>query len=213
MQTKDRKFRAWVVQSAVMSGTLAVVPTTQLTGVNPSFTDGLPLTAAAAEFAVERHAGQLRDADRAPFVQHPLEVASLLSVAGYRDHVVASGVLHDVLESTDTDVIELKSRFGPRVSALVRAVSEDPSIEEPQARKSALRAQVARSSIEAVAIFAADKVSRAGELRLRLRAGPRSDEVNGKLDHYRASLSMVERRLGRRHMLVERLRTELERFG
>jgi (p)ppGpp synthase/HD superfamily hydrolase len=47
--------------------------------------------------------------------------ASLLRVAGYRDHVVASGVLHDVLENTDTDATELEDRFGPRVSGLVQA--------------------------------------------------------------------------------------------
>ena len=94
--------------------------TAELTEVSPSFTEGLPLTRAALEFALERHAGQMRGDEYAPFVQHPLEVASLLSVAGYQDDVVASGVLHDVLEKTDTDAIELEARFVPTSRLRVR---------------------------------------------------------------------------------------------
>ena len=187
--------------------------TAQLTEVDPSFVEGLPLTKAALDFAAERHAGQVRDGDRAPFVQHPLEVAWLLSGAGYRDHVVASGVLHDVLENTDTDAAELEERFGARVCALVRAVSEDASIVDRRDRKSALRAQVAGSSAEAAAVFAADKVSKARELRVRLAEGPPGAEANRKLEHYRASLSMLERRLGRDDAIVEQLRREMALFG
>jgi (p)ppGpp synthase/HD superfamily hydrolase len=181
--------------------------------VDPSFADGRPLTKAALEFAVERHAGQLRDDERAPFVQHPLEVASVLELAGYGDDIVAGGVLHDVLEQTDTDPIELESRFGASVAGLVRAVSEDASIEDERARKSRLRAQVARGPVDAAAIFAADKVSKVRELRARIVGGSPPDDADLKLHHYRSSLVMLERRLGRGHPLVERLRSELELLG
>jgi (p)ppGpp synthase/HD superfamily hydrolase len=187
------------------------VTTTQLTEVSPTFAEGLPLTRGALEFALERHAGQLRG-ECAPFVQHPLEVALLLSLAGYEDDVVASGVLHDVLENTDTDGVELKERFGQTVAALVHAVSEDDSITHDRARKSALRGQVARSSTNAAAIFAADKVSKVRELRSRLSCGLPA-EADLKLDHYRASLAMLEQRLGGRHPLVQQLRFELEMLG
>jgi (p)ppGpp synthase/HD superfamily hydrolase len=93
-------------------------------------TNALPLTRAALEFALERHAGQLRSDGYAPFVQHPLEVASLLSLAGYQDEVVASGVLHDVLENTEADGVELEDRFGETVAALVHGMSEDDSISQ-----------------------------------------------------------------------------------
>jgi (p)ppGpp synthase/HD superfamily hydrolase len=186
------------------------VPTALAREVEPSFVERLPLTRTALEFASRRHAGQRRGGDEAPFVLHPLEVGSLLSLAGYADHTVAAGVLHDVLENTDTDEVELESRFGPRVSALVRAVSDDPSIEDEQARKAALRSQVASASVEAAAIFAADKVSKARELRLKLSCGLPGDEADRQLGHYWASLSMLEALLGRRHPLVEQLRFELE---
>lgn len=188
-----------------------MVPTAQLTAVEPSFVDHLPLTAAALHFAFERHAGQRRDGDRAPFVLHPLEVGSLLSLAGYHDHIVAAGVLHDVLEDTDTDEAELEGIFGSRVSTLVRAVSDDPSIEDQQARKAALRRKIAGGPTEAGAIFAADKVSKARELRMELSCGlMRGEHPDQKLGHYRASLSMLEPVLGRHHLIVGQLRFELE---
>jgi (p)ppGpp synthase/HD superfamily hydrolase len=143
-------------------------------------------------------------------VLHPLEVGALLSVAGYADHVVAAGVLHDVLENTDTDAVELDHRFGVSVSALVRAVSEDPAIEDERARKAALRSQIAGGSMEAAAIFAADKVSKARELRLKLSCGFPGDAADQQLEHYRASLSTLEAVLGPDHPLLEQLRFELE---
>ena len=179
----------------------------------PRVADGLPLTEAALLFAAERHDGQLLPGDGVPFVKHPLEVASLLSAAGYADEVVASGVLHDVLENTRTPAGELENRFGPQVAELVRAVSEDDSIADRRERKAALREQVARSSLEAAAVFAADKVSRARELGSQLAAGLPREEAAPKLDHYRASLAMLQWRLGRRHRLVAQLRTELDRLG
>jgi (p)ppGpp synthase/HD superfamily hydrolase len=182
----------------------------QLSEVNPAFTQGLPLTRAALEFALERHAGQVRGDHYAPFVQHPLEVASLLSLAGYDDAVVASGVLHDVLENTYTDVGELEDRFGETVAALVQVVSEDVSITQDQTRKAALRAQVARSPAQAAAIFAADKVSKVRELRARLSYGLSPEGADHKVDHYEASLAMLEQRLGERNALVRQLRFELE---
>lgn len=184
--------------------------TTLLQEVQPSFVERLPLTRAALEFALRRHAGQRREGDQAPFVLHPLEVGALLSLAGYADHVVAAGVLHDVLENTDTDSVELKRRFGPRVAALVRAVSDDPSIEDQDARKAALRTQVAGGPMEAAAIFAADKVSKTRELRLKLSCGLPDDEADQQLGHYWATLSMLEGVLGPRDPLLEQLRFELE---
>jgi (p)ppGpp synthase/HD superfamily hydrolase len=171
------------------------------------FVERSPLTRDALNFAASMHAGQTRDS--IPFVAHPVEVACLLHEAGYSDEVVAAGVLHEVLEATDVERPELEERFGPAVAALVAAVSADPSIEDDATRKAALRSQVAYAGDEAAAVFAADKVSKARELRARARHGrfQRSDE--GKLDHYRASLEMLSELIPG-HPLVEQLREELE---
>src|ERR1700743_2359437 len=127
---------------------------------------GLHQTLAALAYAVEQHAGQRRTADGAPFVLHPIEVATMLADVGAPDHVVAAGVLHDTIEKTSTEPADLRERFGTRVSALVVALSEDPTISGYNARKAALRDQVTGAGDEALMVFAADKVSKARELRM-----------------------------------------------
>ena len=173
----------------------------------PSFVAELPITRDALEFAAERHAGQRRDADRAPFILHPLEVAQLLRSCDYPDQVVAAGVLHDVIEDTDTGYGDLEQRFGPQVTMLVRAVSDPPGGGDYAERKSRLRDSVGQANAEAAAIYAADKIAKARELRLGLVG--RRELDSDKLDHYWASLELLEDRLGH-HPLVRQLRFELE---
>ena len=178
-------------------------------GHSLSFMRGLPLTQAAVEFAWERHAGQRRLADRAPFILHPLEVASLLERSHYPDHVVAAAVLHDVLEDTDAERWELETRFGPDVSALVAVVSDDLSIPDENDRRDDVRERVCRAGGFAPVVYAADKVSKVRELRILLLTGFPEEEVEGKREHYRKSLAMLEETIpGSR--VVELLRFELE---
>ena len=127
----------------------------------------------ALAYAVEQHAGQRRDADGAPFVLHPIEVATLLADVGAPDHVVAAGVLHDTVEKTSAEPDDLRERFGMQITALVMALSEDPGISGYSARKAALRDQVCAAGDEALMVFAADKVSKARELRLAFATASR----------------------------------------
>ena len=89
---------------------------------------GLPVARAALRFARARHAGQYREIDHAPFIDHVIEVGWLLRRDGQPDEVIAAGLLHDVLEKTTTTTAELQSRFGANVARLVESVSDDPSI-------------------------------------------------------------------------------------
>lgn len=178
----------------------------------PTFVSALPITKSALEYAASSHAGQRRDADNAPFILHPLEVAHLLHGRDYPDHVIAAGVLHDVLEDTDATEHDLQERFGPEVADLVAAVSEPPDASGSYAeRKAKLREIVANASSDAAAVFAADKVAKAREFRLGLVArGTGVAAVDrDKLEHYWACLALLERKLGPQP-LVRQLRFELE---
>jgi (p)ppGpp synthase/HD superfamily hydrolase len=173
------------------------------------FVERSPLTRDALTFAAESHSGQTRDIDDIPFVTHPVEVACLLHEAGYPDEVVAAGVLHDVLEDTDTEPGDLVEQFGQEVADLVAAVSDDPSMESYVERKAALRRQVRRAGEHASAIFAADKLSKARELRQRMSRGRDDRPDEARLEHYEASLAMLAEAMPGRD-LVEQLRRELE---
>jgi (p)ppGpp synthase/HD superfamily hydrolase len=168
----------------------------------PAFVGRLPITADALAYAEHHHAGQTRAADGADFIEHPLEVASLLYDSGAPDHVVAAGVLHDTLEKTDAAASDLMIHFGAQITELVLAVTDDQSISDVAARKASLIAQVARAGDEALTVFAADKVSKVRELRLRKRSYARS------LAYYRDCLAMLESRIPDSG-LVALLRAEL----
>jgi (p)ppGpp synthase/HD superfamily hydrolase len=180
-------------------------------GAYPTFVGSLPLTRRALTFAVECHQGQEREADRAAFILHPLEVAHLLHSRDFPDQVVAAGVLHDVVEDAGVPLAELASRFGARVAHLVEAVSEPPGGGPYAVRKARLRAAIANADPDALAIFAADKIAKTRELRLALvRLEAPSPEIDAhKLEHYWACLAVLEGRL-RDHPLVQQLRFELE---
>jgi (p)ppGpp synthase/HD superfamily hydrolase len=176
----------------------------------PLARDDGPLSTRALRFAELRHNGQMRATDGAPFVNHPIEVASLLRGHGYPDHVVAAGFLHDVVEKTDAELEQVVRRFGVRTAALVAAVTEDAAIADTAERKAALRRQVAEGPAEAAAVFAADKLARVRDLRAQLAiADEVTPEVATKLAHYRASLEVVDAALPD-SALVGELRAELE---
>lgn len=184
----------------------------------PTFVDRLPQTKAAVEYAARRHAGQ-RQGDGTPYLLHPIEVASLLHAAGAPDHLVAAGVLHDVLEKTDVGESELRRRFGVRITRLVLAVSDDERIAGYARRKAALRQQVADAGDEAMALFAADKLSKLRELRHETALDSPGSHTTGRartrrarrLRHYQRSLAMLEERLPD-FPLVRDLRDELDSF-
>lgn len=182
---------------------------------NPTIWDRLPQTRAAVAYAERRHAGQRRS-DGKPFILHPLEVASLLYYAGAPDHVIAAGVLHDLIEKTDAIADELHERFGTRITGLVLAVSDDDEIPGYATRKAALRRQVAGAGEEALTLFAADKISKLRELRRETLAGADDPPVSGRTQrlrarrvrHYQRSLALLEERLPE-SPLVHDLRSEL----
>jgi (p)ppGpp synthase/HD superfamily hydrolase len=183
--------------------TVASVPATL------SFARDLPLTRAAIAFARGHHSGQRRSSDGAPFLVHPLEVASLLGLSELPDPVIAAGVLHDVLEDTDARRSQLEQRFGPEVAELVGLMSDDPTIADEEERKRDVRERVARAGGPALLIYAADKVSKVRELRMLVANSLDRELVAIKTRRYEHSLAMLEREAPSER-LVELLRFELE---
>ena len=183
----------------------------------PDLVAALPKTEKALAYAERIHAGQLRQVDGAPFILHPIEVASLLYYAGAEDHVIAAGALHDAIEKTDAQAADLRMRFGQRITRLVLAVTEDERISDYDERKAALREQAAGAGQEALMVFAADKISKVRELRLEATFGRRqrlaigSRSLDQRLIDYHDCLGLLERRLLHASLLGQ-LRTEVGRL-
>lgn len=174
-------------------------------------------------FAVRCHAGQRRDSDGEPFIKHPVEVARLLRDAGCSEHVVAAGLLHDVVEDTDVGFAEISARFGAEIAALVHGVTDDSCIEGYRLRKQVLRDQVRFAGADVALLFAADKIANVRDLPRRIvRERRRIEGLSPdnrtrrylenhhamRLEHYRACLAMLEHVVPE-HPLVRQLAEEL----
>jgi guanosine-3',5'-bis(diphosphate) 3'-pyrophosphohydrolase len=134
----------------------------------------------AARFACERHAGQSKNRQRRPVIDHVLEVAQLVSEAGLPGDVVVAAVLHDTIEKSETTPDELEAQFGARVRTLVDAVSD-----APWEQKDAIRARLKSSVPEAQSIKCADIIS-------NLEALARVGELTAKdLDEKAATLAVL----------------------
>ena len=100
----------------------------------------LPKLLEAASFAAKKHSFQKRKGKKGtPYINHPLEVASLLADVGkVKDYnVLIAAVLHDTIEDTGTSAEEITELFGEQVCGYVLEVTDDKSL--PKAERKQLQ--------------------------------------------------------------------------
>ena len=115
----------------------------------------------AASFAARKHTGQTRKGDDAqPYINHPLEVANLLSNVGKVEDfdVLIAAILHDTIEDTETTEQEITEFFGEKVGGYVLEVTDDKSLPK-QERKQLQIEHAPHLSAGAKLIKLADKIS------------------------------------------------------
>ncbi len=122
---------------------------------------------AALDMAREAHAGQVRNASGGrPYIDHPVAVAERLSThIPDDDDALAAALLHDVVEDSELGLDDVRQRCGERVAELVGVLSDDESIEPYAERKREHRRRVESAGGEAMAIYAADKLTNVTMLR------------------------------------------------
>lgn len=85
---------------------------------------GLQRLARAFELAYRAHYGRSRKGTNIPYITHPIDVASILMKNYASEDLVIAGLLHDVVEDTDVELVEIEKQFGKTVSELVRKATE-----------------------------------------------------------------------------------------
>ena len=91
-------------------------------------------------FAANRHQGQVRRSGEAYFI-HPLTVAWMLADMELDEVAITAGLLHDLLEDTDTTAEELEFQFGPDVTRLVTALTKLSDFESSFSSREATEAE------------------------------------------------------------------------
>jgi GTP pyrophosphokinase len=88
-------------------------------------------------FSARQHRGQVRKSGE-PYLVHPLEVANILAELKLDPICVVTGLLHDIVEDTDTSIESIEEYFGEEVAHLVDGLTKisklkHASVEEQQA--------------------------------------------------------------------------------
>ena len=107
-------------------------------GYRPDFDEDLLRHAYVV--AAKRHQGQVRRSGEA-YLIHPLTVAWILTEMELDEVAIAVGLLHDLLEDTETTADELEDEFGPDVSRLVVALTKISSFESSFSSEEATEAE------------------------------------------------------------------------
>jgi GTP pyrophosphokinase len=88
-------------------------------------------------FSAREHRGQIRKSGE-PYLIHPLEVANILAELNLDPVCVATGLLHDIVEDTNTSLDTIEEYFGAEIAHLVDGLTkisklDHASTEERQA--------------------------------------------------------------------------------
>ena len=77
----------------------------------------------AYDFIMVKHKGQMRKTGE-PYYHHLLEVAFILAKLQVGPSTIIAGLLHDVVEDTDTKIEYISEKWGPQVAKLVDSLTK-----------------------------------------------------------------------------------------
>lgn len=121
----------------------------------------------ARRFATKAHAGQTRKYTGESYIWHPVAVAGLVAMTDDASPaIVVAALLHDVVEDCAVTLGEIRSEFGPIITDLVNAVTDQsrPSDGNRAVRKAIDREHIAKASPSAKTIKLADLIDNAASI-------------------------------------------------
>ncbi len=149
----------------------------------------------AIHFAAKKH-GDQKYGDGVPYMTHLMAVMSVLYRYRAMEYVIVAGILHDVLEDTDTTYEEIDALFGDAVAQIVLAVTNPK--EGTRKEKHAIQYP---------------KIREAGEKAVMVKLADRIANVSsgGKLGMYQRERDLFRLQLhDKNHWTLESMWNELE---
>jgi len=80
-------------------------------------------------FMLDAHEGQMRKSGE-PYITHPIAVAKTLATLKMNSAVIATGLLHDVVEDTKYSAKEIQEQFGTEIAEMVDSVTKISDIQK-----------------------------------------------------------------------------------
>ncbi len=122
----------------------------------------------AKDFATEAHKNQFRKTG-APFVNHPIRVSKLIGNyyrrSDYINFLKICALLHDVIEDTNTTLIDLTLKFGPKVASIVLELTNDVILKRKLGKEEYLEKKMEVMSSLALLIKLCDRLDNVNDLR------------------------------------------------
>lgn len=113
----------------------------------------------ALTFAESKHYGQVRKNTNDPYITHPVAVASMISQLREDDEdMVIAGLLHDVVEDTEVEMIEIIDRFNMRIADLVLELTIDNEEKKKIGKRKYLVNRLNKMSSDAFTIKLVDRL-------------------------------------------------------
>lgn len=85
----------------------------------------------AIRFAARMHQGQKRKVSGDEYLVHPMAVSYIVASvkkSTHLDEIIAACWLHDVLEDSSADFVDLAKKFTPLVASLTQELTSDPEV-------------------------------------------------------------------------------------
>lgn len=130
-----------------------------------SFNNNLSLIEKALQIALEAHKNQKRKTDNTPYIIHPIMCAFKLKDYEFSEEVIAAALVHDVFEDSDFPEKDLRNDLGEEVFKIVKALSEDKSLEWEERKKLYIE-KIKNALQEVKAVSVVDKIHNAESLIL-----------------------------------------------
>lgn len=108
-----------------------------------------------------------------PYISHPMDVASILIKENAPSELVFAGLLHDIVEDTDINIVTIRRRYGPAVGDYVEAVTEPVELRQDaegdraqtwKERKEYTIKRISRANSEIRLLACADKLANIRDL-------------------------------------------------
>ncbi|MBN2016019.1 bifunctional (p)ppGpp synthetase/guanosine-3',5'-bis(diphosphate) 3'-pyrophosphohydrolase [Candidatus Dojkabacteria bacterium] len=122
------------------------------------------------KLARKAHSGQKRDEGQDFFI-HPVRIANCLinELSTKNPDLIIAGILHDVVEDSETTINDIQNKFGKRVSTIVEIITRDPKKET----KIEKHKRLMKKSAEIKLVKAVDRLDNMRSMPYRVDRGAR----------------------------------------
>lgn len=117
----------------------------------------------ALAFARKAHGDQQRKYSHEPYIEHPKRVAEMVRKVPHTQAMICAAYLHDVVEDTPVNILQIEEEFGEEVARLVHELTDEfmkenyPSLNRKERKKRETKRQSSMSP-EAKTIKLADVI-------------------------------------------------------